>query len=51
MSNVITLNLSQNYLTDHVLDIFMEARNQLPNIKNIILSQNKIIERKHKAKI
>ena len=51
LSNIITLNLSQNFLTDHVLDILGESKQQLPKLKNIILSQNKIIERKHKAKL
>ena len=51
MGNVITLNLSQNFLTDQVLDIIVDYREQLPKLKNVILSQNKIIERKHKGKI
>jgi len=51
LANASTLNLSQNGLTEAVLDIFIEARDNLPNLKNLILSQNKIIERKHRAKI
>ncbi len=51
ISNVITLNLSQNLFTEKVLDIFIENRDMLPKMKNIILSLNKIIERKHKGKI
>ena len=51
LSGMITLNLSQNLLTERVLDIFIEHREMLPKVKSIILSLNKIIERKHKNKI
>jgi hypothetical protein len=34
-----------------VLDIFIDNREMLPKVKSIILSLNKIIERKHKNKI
>ena len=51
MRGVVTLNLSQNFLTDRVLDILANGRSFLPAMRNIILSQNKIIERKHKNKI
>ena len=51
MRGVVTLNLSQNFLTDRVLDILANGRSFLPVMRNIILSQNKIIERKHKNKI
>ena len=51
LGNIITLNLSQNFLTEHILDILGDAKQHLPKLKNIILSQNKIIERKHKAKL
>ena len=51
LGNVITLNLSQNFLTDRTLDILVDGRAYLENIKTIILSQNKIIERKHKTKL
>ena len=51
MGGVVTLNLSQNYLTDRVLDILIDGRDYLASMKSIILSQNKIIERKHKLKI
>lgn len=49
--NISTLNLSQNYLTDTTLDIIAEHIEMLPKLKSLILSQNKIIERKHKTKI
>ena len=51
MGGVVTLNLSQNYLTDRALDILIDGRDYLASMKSIILSQNKIIERKHKLKI
>jgi hypothetical protein len=51
LSNVITLNLSQNNLTEKSLEIFAENRHALPKVKSIILSLNKIIERKHKKQI
>lgn len=52
LANATTLNLSQNGLTEEVLDIIASAKEtMLPNLKNLILSQNKIIERKHRVKI
>ena len=51
MGNVCTLNLSQNGLTDHTLDLFLANMGQLQNLKNLILSQNKIMERKSKIKL
>ena len=51
MGGVLTLNLSQNLLTERVLDILINGRDYMPLVKSIILSQNKIIERKSKAKI
>ena len=51
MGSVITLNLSQNFLTDRVLDILIDGRHHMTAMKSIILSQNKIIERKHKIRI
>ena len=51
LGNVVTLNISQNSLTEQVLDILLDSKEHLPKLKNIILSQNKIIERKHKLKL
>lgn len=51
ITNVITLNLSQNNFTERALDILVEHRHMLPKVKSIILSMNKIIERKHKKQI
>jgi microsomal dipeptidase-like Zn-dependent dipeptidase len=45
---VATLNLSQNFLTEQTLIHLANARNNMPALKTVILSQNKIIERKHK---
>ena len=52
LANAQILNLSQNNLTEAVIDIIIKHRyGYLSGLKNLILSQNKIIERKHKAKI
>ena len=51
LTNITTLNLSQNLLTDNVLDILHENKKYLPSLRTVILSQNKIVERKHKVKI
>lgn len=51
LENIVTINLSQNMLTEHALDYLIGYRAQMPNMKSIILSQNKIIERKHKGHI
>jgi pyruvate carboxylase len=45
---VATLNLSQNFLTEQTLNHLANQRNAMPSLKTVILSQNKIIERKHK---
>ena len=51
LGNLISLNLSQNVLTDHVLNLFMDNRAHLPQLKSLVLSQTKIVERKSKALI
>lgn len=51
LKNMTTVNLSQNILTDNVLDILAENSSSLPQLRTVILSQNKIIERKHRSKI
>jgi hypothetical protein len=51
MQDLVTLNLSQNLLTDKVLDILIQNRQLIPKVKNIVLSLNKIVERKDKKKI
>lgn len=51
LSHLTCINLSQNMLTDNILDILAESEKSLPCLKTVILSQNKIIERKHRAKI
>ena len=37
MGNVITLNLSQNFLTERTLDILINGKDYMQNMKNIIL--------------
>ena len=51
LGNATSINLSQNALTENVLDILCENAHFLPHLKTVILSQNKIIERKHRSKI
>lgn len=51
MQDLVTLNLSQNLLTDKILDILIQNRQMIPKVKNIVLSLNKIVERKDKKKI
>ena len=51
MQDLVTLNLSQNVLTDKILDILIQNRQMIPKVKNIVLSLNKIVERKDKKKI
>ena len=51
MGCVITLNLSQNMLTERTIEFLINNRASMPNMKSVILSQNKIIERKHKVLI
>lgn len=51
MKGVLTLNISQNLLTERVLDILIEGRAYLESMRSIILSQNKIMERKAKPKL
>jgi hypothetical protein len=45
---VATLNLSQNFLTEQSLAHLANQRSSMPSLRTVILSQNKIIERKHK---
>jgi hypothetical protein len=51
IGNVSTLNLSQNNLSDRVLDSLLINFKKVPNLKNIILSQNKLKERNIKGKL
>ena len=50
-SNIQSLNLSQNQLTEQTLNILIEHKLHLPLLKSVVLSQTKIIERKSKATI
>jgi len=51
LGNITTLYLSQNLLTEQAIEVLIASRSSLPSLKSVILSQNKIIERKHKGAI
>ena len=46
--NLLSINLSQNQLTENVLNLFIENKNNMPLLKSLVLSQTKIVERKSK---
>lgn len=50
-SNLMTINLSQNQLTENTLSLLVDSKPNMPLLKNIILSQTKIVERKSKPLI
>jgi|JI6StandDraft_1071083.scaffolds.fasta_scaffold13097_4 Ran GTPase-activating protein (RanGAP) involved in mRNA processing and transport len=49
--SIITLNLSQNLLTDRFIDHLLNHLPKLPLLKSLILSQNKIKERGIKTRL
>jgi hypothetical protein len=51
LSRVQTLNLSNNFLTEKVIDSFIDNFSKIPLLKNIVLTQNKLIARSLKSKI
>lgn len=51
LSGVTSLNLSQNYLTERTLDYIMAVTNQLPLLRNVVLSQNRIREKTCRSKL
>jgi hypothetical protein len=51
LSHTMVLNLSQNFLTDRVFDSLMNGVSQMPNLRNVVLTQNRIRERSWKLKI
>jgi hypothetical protein len=51
LKGVQTLNLSQNMLTERVLDILIKGKAQLSEMRSVVLSQNKMTERKAKPKL
>jgi len=51
LANLITLNLSQNSLTELSVDLLLSNLGQLPQLKNLILSQNRIKERSVRQKL
>lgn len=48
LSNIISLNLSQNQLTENTLTTLIDNRGNLPLLRTVVLSQTKIVERKSK---
>jgi hypothetical protein len=51
LGGIITLNLSQNLLTDRFIDHLLTHLPKMPMLKNIIMSQNKIKERNIKTRL
>lgn len=51
VSNVCTLNLSQNFFTDRAIESFIGNMSKVPQLKNLVLSQNKINARNTKARV
>lgn len=51
LANISTLYLSQNQLTEGSMEHLIKYRESMPHLRSLILSQNKIIERKHKILI
>jgi hypothetical protein len=51
LGGIITLNLSQNLLTDRFIDHLLNHLPKMPMLKSIILSQNKIRERSVKTRL
>lgn len=49
LSNVLSLNLSQNQLTENTLNTIIDNRGYLPLLRTVVLSQTKIVERKSKG--
>ena len=48
-SHLMSINLSQNQLTEQTLNLFIDNRANLPLLKSLVLSQTKIVERKSKV--
>lgn len=46
-----TLNLSNNHFSEKIIDSFMSHLPSVPLLKNLVVTQNKIIPRSLKAKI
>lgn len=51
LSNILSLNLSQNQLTENTLNTLIDNRGNLPLLRTVVLSQTKIVERKSKPVI
>jgi hypothetical protein len=51
LTNISVLNLSQNLFTDRVIESFISNMSKVPNLKNLVLSLNKINARNTKSRI
>ena len=51
LSNISVLNLSQNYFTDRAIESFVGNMSKVPQLKNLVLSQNKINARNTKSRV
>lgn len=51
LSSIQTLNLSNNHFTEKLIDSFMSNLPQVPHLKSLVLTQNKIIPRALKTKV
>lgn len=51
LSKVQILNLSNNHFTQKIIDSFMTKLPEVPLLKNLVLTQNKIVSRNMKVKI
>lgn len=51
IGNVVTVNLAQNYLTERSLDAVIGGVGQLPMMRGLVMSQNRIREKTCKHKL
>lgn len=51
LGNAMVLNLSQNHLTDRSLEVLASGISQLPSLRTVILTQNRVRERNWKQRI
>lgn len=51
LANLQVLNLSQNYFTERVLESFISNMSKVPQLRSLILSQNKINARNVKSRV
>lgn len=51
MTNTMVLNISQNFLTDKALELLSAGLNQLPSLRTVILTQNRIRDRNWRQRV